>query len=155
MSPEVHRLLVAAGVDFTVHRHAPVVSYEEAKAALPFDPATMVKGLAFRAADGRYAIVAMQAAHRADYKRIADALGIRRADLRMATAEEISADLDMQAGGVVPVPVNDAIVLLDRAVLDLDVIICGTGRDDATLEIAGPDLVRVAAGTIGDFARAP
>src|SRR5689334_20250394 len=98
MSSEVHRLLAASGVDFTVHWHEPVVSYEEAKGALPFDPAAMVKGLAFRAADGRYAIVAMRAAHRADYKRIADALGIRRADLRMATAEEISADLDMQAG---------------------------------------------------------
>jgi Cys-tRNA(Pro)/Cys-tRNA(Cys) deacylase len=154
MSPEVRRLLVSAGVDFTVHEHEPLVSYEEAKGALPFDPAAMVKGLVFRAPDGRYAIVALRAAHRADYKRIAGALGIRRAELRMATADEIGADLDMQAGGVVPVPVNGALVLLDRAVLDLDVIICGSGRNDATLEIAGPDLVRVAAGTVGEFARA-
>ena len=153
MSPEVRRILERGAASFKVHRHAPLISYEDARSALPFDPARMVKGLAFRAPDGRYAIVALRAADRADYKRIADALGIRRADLRMATAEEIAADLDMQVGGIVPVPVNSAHVLIDRAVLDLDVIVCGSGRNDATLELATRELLRVAAGTVGDFAK--
>jgi Cys-tRNA(Pro)/Cys-tRNA(Cys) deacylase len=153
VSPEIERLLAGSGAKYTVHRHAPVVSYEDAKAALPFDPAAMVKGLAFRTPDGRYAIVAMRAEDRADYKKIADALGVRRADLRMATAEEIDADLDMQAGGVVPLPVRNAAVLIDRGVLELDVIVCGSGRSDATLEIAGQELLRIAAAQVTDLTK--
>jgi Cys-tRNA(Pro)/Cys-tRNA(Cys) deacylase len=153
MSPEVERVLTEQGVTFKVHHHAPSVSFEDAKALLPFDPALMVKGLAFRLPDGRSAIVAMRAADRADYKKIADALGIRRADLRMATADELSTDLGMQVGGVAPLPVNGAIVLLDRGVLDLNEIICGTGRSDSSLEISRTELERVAAGTVGDFSK--
>ena len=153
MSPEVERILTEHGAAFKVHHHAPSISFEDAKALLPFDPELMVKGLAFRLPDGRCAIVAMRAADRADYKKIADALGIRRADLRMATANELSADLGMQVGGVAPVPVNGATVLIDRGVLDLDVIICGTGRNDSSLEIARSELERVAAGIAGDFSK--
>jgi Cys-tRNA(Pro)/Cys-tRNA(Cys) deacylase len=153
VSPEIQRLLESSGAPFTVHHHAPVVSYEAAKTSLPFDPTAMVKGLAFRLPDGRYAIVAMQAESRADYKKVADALGVRRADLRMATAEEIATDLDMHAGGVVPLPVRDAAVLIDRGVLNLDVVICGSGRNDATLEIARQDLLRIAAAQVEDITR--
>lgn len=155
MSPEVERVLSQHGASFTVHYHAASVSFEDAKTLLPFDPALMVKGLAFRLPDGRYAIVAMRAADRADYKKIADALGIRRADLRMAAADELSAGLGMQMGGVAPLPVNGAIVLLDRGVLNLDVIICGTGRGDSSLEIARSGLERAASATVGDFSKAP
>ncbi len=154
MSPEVHDLLTAAGVPFAVHEHPAIVSFEDAKAVLPFDPDAMVKGLAFRTPDGRYAIVALRAVDRADYKAIADALGIRRADLRLATAEEVEAELGLVPGGVVPLPLRGATVLVDRAVPDLPLVYCGTGRREATLEIAGSALVRAAAGTIGRFAKA-
>jgi len=51
---------------------------------LPFDPGCMVKGLAFKLPNQAYAIVGTRATDRADYKKIADALGIRRTDLRAA-----------------------------------------------------------------------
>jgi prolyl-tRNA editing enzyme YbaK/EbsC (Cys-tRNA(Pro) deacylase) len=44
-------------------------------------------------------------------------------------------------------------VLLDQSILQLDVIICGTGRNDASLEIAARDLVRVAGGDVGNYAK--
>jgi Cys-tRNA(Pro)/Cys-tRNA(Cys) deacylase len=154
MDSEIEAFLAAAGVDYTLHRHAPVVSYAEAKAALPFDPAASVKGLVFRLPDERYAIVAMRGDGRADYKKIADALGVRRSDLKPATEAELARDLAMAPGGVAPLPLRGATVLFDRQTLDLDVVYCGAGRPDLTLEIKRADLVRVADGAVADLTKA-
>jgi Cys-tRNA(Pro)/Cys-tRNA(Cys) deacylase len=153
MSPEIEKFLTATGVTFKVHSHPPIVSFADAKAHLPFNPAAMVKGLAFRLADGTYAIIALRADTRADYKKIADALGIRRADLKAAEADDLFGNLHMAPGGVVPLPINGARVLFDRQVLDIDIIFCGTGRTDATLEIAGNDLFRIAGAKAADIAK--
>jgi Cys-tRNA(Pro)/Cys-tRNA(Cys) deacylase len=148
MSPAIQQFLADHDVAFQLHTHAPTTSFEAAKSNLPFDPNAMVKGLAFRLSDGNYAIVAMRGGDRADYKKIADALGIRRADLRAAAADDLTQDLDMMPGGVVPLPINGAVVLFDRAVLDIDTIYCGTGRTDTTLQIAGATLIRIAGGRV-------
>ena len=153
MSPAVRTFLAARAVTFTAHAHTPIVAFDEAKAIPPFDSNTMVKALAFRLPDARYAIVGLLASDRADYKKIADALGIRRADLKAADAEAIVADLDMAPGGVTPLPINGALVLFDREVLGLEVAFCGSGRADAVLEIAGADLVRIAGGRIANLTK--
>lgn len=153
MSPTVQEFLVAAGVNFEIHSHPPIVSFADAKAILPFDPRAMVKGLAFRISDHGYAIVGMRADGRADYKKIADALGIRRSDLKAAEPDELVSMLHMVPGGVVPLPINGAEVLFDQQVLDLDIIFCGTGRSDATLEIKAHDLVRIAGGKVANLSK--
>lgn len=154
MTPEIEEFLGNAQVPFKVHNHPPIISFADAKATLPFDPAAMVKGLAFRFADGAYAIVGMRADTRADYKKIADALGVRRADLKAAEPADLVRDLHMAPGGVVPLPIGGAKVLFDRQVSGLGTIFCGTGRTDATLEIAAADLVRIAGGQMVDVAKA-
>ena len=80
---------------FNVHDHSPIVSFSDAKSVLPFDPGSMVKGLAFKLPNQAYAIVGMRATDRADYKKIADALGIRRTELRAAEPEELVQTLHM------------------------------------------------------------
>lgn len=120
---------------------------------LPDRTADMVKGLTFARPDGSLAIVALCGADRADYKKIADALGIRRADLRLAEAELVRERLDMEAGGVVPLPVNGARVLVDRRATLLDEIVCGTGRNTATLVIDRDAWLAVADAEIGDYAK--
>jgi Cys-tRNA(Pro)/Cys-tRNA(Cys) deacylase len=154
MSPEVRAFLDAAGVRYAAHRHAPLVSFEEAKTTLSFDPGAMVKGLVFRTPDGGLAIVALRGAHRADYKKIADALSIRRADLRAADPADVGAELGMQLGGIVPLPIGSATILIDAAILDLETIYCGSGRNDLTLELATRDLLRISAGRVGGYAKA-
>jgi len=144
MSPEVKDFLDRAGVLYRVHAHPPRIAFEEHVADPSFDPTEAVKSLAFRLPDARYAIVGLRARSRADYKRIADALGVRRGDLRAATAEELAADLDMQPGGVSPLPLKEAIVLLDIEIVSPGKVYCGSGRNDATIEISGHDLSRVA-----------
>ena len=113
----------------------------------------MVKGLAFKLPNQAYAIVGMRAADRADYKKIADTLSIRRADLRAAAPEKLVQTLHMMPGGVVPLPVNGASVVFDRRVIELGTIYCGSGRTDATLEIGAADLVRIAGSRFTDLTK--
>ena len=153
MRPEVLDFLTITGVNFKVHSHPRVISVEDARAVLPFEPRAMVKGLVFRTPDGSYAIVGMRGADRADYKKIADALGIRRADLTLASPEQLASDLKMQAGGVVPLPIHGAKVLIDRSVEGMGIIFCGAGSNDATLELESADLIRIAQGRTGDFVK--
>jgi Cys-tRNA(Pro)/Cys-tRNA(Cys) deacylase len=153
MSPEVRAFLDAVGVSYRTHEHAPLVSFEDAKTILPFDPGAMVKGLVFRTSSGAFAIVALRGADRADYKKIADALGLRRADLRAADPTDVEAELGMQLGGIVPLPIKGALVLIDQAIAALDTIFCGSGRNDVTLELKVQDLVRIAPDRVGAYAK--
>jgi Cys-tRNA(Pro)/Cys-tRNA(Cys) deacylase len=102
---------------------------------------------------GAYAIVALRGDARADYKKIAAALGVRRDALKMATAEDLARDLDMEPGGVAPLPVLGAAVLFDQQTLDLETIFCGAGRAGATLEIQRAELVRIAGGATADLTK--
>ena len=153
MSPEIQQFLTDQGVRYALHSHAPIVSFTDAIAALPFDPSAMVKGLAFRLPSGAYLIAAMRGGDRADYKKIADAAGVRRADLRAAEADDIVGDLGMVPGGISPLPINGATVMFDEAVAGLATVFCGAGRTDTTLEIAGPDLLRIAGGRVAPLTR--
>jgi Cys-tRNA(Pro)/Cys-tRNA(Cys) deacylase len=153
MSPEVRVFLEAASIPYRIHHHAPLVSFEEAKTVLPFDPNAMVKGLVFRTSGGAFVIVALRGADRADYKKIADALGVRRADLRAADPADVEAELGMQLGGIVPLPIKGARVLIDQSVAALDTIFCGSGRSDVTLELSVQDLLRIAADRVGAYAK--
>ena len=153
MSPEVRDFLESAGIRYRTHSHAPLVSFEEAKAVLPFNSNVMVKGLVFCTPSQAFAIVALRGADRADYKKIADALGVRRIDLRTADPADVAAELGMQLGGIVPLRIGGALVLVDQAVAELGTIYCGSGRNDVTLEISAQDLVRSAAGRVGSYAK--
>lgn len=153
MSPEVRAFLTRSGVVFAVHEHVPVVSFEEGRALLPFDPQAMVKSLVFQLPEGRLVIAALRAADRADYKAIADGLGVRRADLRLATAGEVAAGLGMEPGGITPLPLGGALVLADQAVAAMGTIYCGSGVRTATLEIAAADLLRVGGARLAVLAK--
>jgi Cys-tRNA(Pro)/Cys-tRNA(Cys) deacylase len=153
MSPEVRAFLEAASIPYRAHDHAPLISFEDAKTVLPFDPGSMVKGLVFRTPAGAFAIVALRGADRADYKKISDALGVRRADLRAADPADVEIELGMQLGGIVPLPIKGSVVLIDQAVAALDTIFCGSGRNDVTLELKAQDLVRIAPGRVGFYSK--
>ena len=153
MSPQVREFLVRRGVSFEVVVHAPLISFEDAQRLLPYDPQLMVKGLVFRGQSDRLVIVALRAGDKADYKKIADGLGLRRAELRLADATLVQERLDMEPGGIVPLPLNGAEVLIDSAVIDLPTIVCGTGRNTSTLVIDREAWEQASIGRLGDFAK--
>jgi hypothetical protein len=92
----------------------------------------------------------MPAGMGACYEKIADALGVRRVELK-ASSRMISSAIFTWRGGVVALPINGARVAFDHRVRDIAVVSCGTGR--TTLEIAGDDLVWIAGGEAADVAK--
>lgn len=154
MSPLVQDWLTAHGLAYRLHEHAALKSFEDLSAALNFPAQAMVKTLAFVDPAGRCILAAMPGAAKADYKRISDAAGVSRAQLRAATPDELRDKLATEAGGVGPFALGGSLLLIDRSVAALDRLYCGTGRVGSTLEIDGPAYLAAAGGTVGEFAKA-
>ncbi len=143
--------LEAAGIPFRLHDHAPLRTVAEAEAALPFPVEQMVKAVVFYIKDGPWLLVAVRAADRVDYRKLALALGVKRGALRQPAAPEVEATLGFEVGGVPPLPPDGQVqAVFDRQVLDLDRIYCGSGRRDQTLELRVPDLLRLVQPLVAD-----
>jgi len=151
-------LLRARGVRYQVHRHeaAPTVAEAQARLSFPFEQ--FLKTVAFRLKDGagpvRWVLVALRGQDRVDYRKLAEALGVRRGDFARPTPEEILDGLGLPFGGVGPIPPTDAAhVVFDAAALELGTVYCGVGSDEHTLEIDVRDLVAVTGGLIAPVAQ--
>ncbi len=151
-------LLRARGVRFEVHRHEAAPTVAEAQAKLPFPFEQFLKTVAFRLKDGAdpggWVLVALRGRDRVDYRKLADALGVRRGDLARPSPEEIQDGLGLPFGGVGPIPPTDAArVVFDAAALELGTVYCGVGSDEHTLEIDVRDLVAVTGGLVAPVAQ--
>jgi Cys-tRNA(Pro)/Cys-tRNA(Cys) deacylase len=139
---QIRDTLQSHGVPFTFHTHAPLRTVQDYLGHFPLEQ--MLKTVAFQVKDGPWVLVALRGADQVSYRRLADALGVRRAALAQPSAAEVEAALGVPPGGVSPIPPRpDVRVLFDQAALDLDTVYCGAGRPDRTLEIRLPDLLRV------------
>lgn len=149
-SPE--EMLDAAGVVYVVHPHAPVATVAEIVEALPFPAEQHVKTLAFDA-DGRVALVGLRGSDRLRYGPLARALGVPRDRISPLDPEQVRSELSLEPGGVCPlVDSADVAVVLDHRVLDREVVLCGSGRADATLELRAADLAAISGAAIVDVA---
>jgi prolyl-tRNA editing enzyme YbaK/EbsC (Cys-tRNA(Pro) deacylase) len=141
-------ILADAGVPFRVHEHVPVATVAEIVEALPFPAEEHVKTLAFDA-DGRVVLAALRGSDRLAYGALARAAGVPRDRLKPLPPDRVREELGLEPGGVCPlVDRGRATVLVDERVLDLERAFCGSGRNDATLELAPADLVDVAGATV-------
>lgn len=146
------QILRDAGVEFHVHEHVSVATVAEIVAALPFPAEEHVKTLAFTA-DGRVVLAALRGSDRLQFGRLARALGVGRDRIAPLPPERVREELGLEPGGVCPlVDCEDLTVLVDRQVLDLPRAFCGSGRNDATLELAPADLVTASGATVVDLA---
>lgn len=136
-------LLTARGLPFCVHTHTVSRTVEDAKALLPFPPAQLLKTVAFRVKNGPWLLVACRGADRVDYRRLATAAGVRRADLQQPAPEDVEAALGYVIGGVAPFSPNaETRAIVDAgAATTLDTVFCGIGRNDDILEIGIADLI--------------
>ncbi len=145
-------LLATASVPFAVHEHVPVATVAEIVEALPFPAEQHVKTLAFDVGDG-IALAALRGSDRLQYGKLARALGIRRDRLAPLAPERVREELGLEPGGVCPlVDRDDVPVLVDVRVLELERAFCGSGRNDATLELAPADLVAASRATVAELA---
>ena len=148
--------LTTRGVPITIHEHVVARTVADALERLPFSPDAYLKTVAFRLKAGGWILAALRGADRVDYRALAAALGVGRRDLHQMMPAEVAADLGYPVGGVGPVPSNEQTrTIFDaRAAADLDVVYCGAGRPDRTLEIRLSDLVRACDGLVAPIAQA-
>jgi Cys-tRNA(Pro)/Cys-tRNA(Cys) deacylase len=98
---------------------------------------------------GDWVLAAVRGPDRIHYKALADALGVRRTDLRAIGPEEVELGLGFEVGGVGPFPIRpDLRVLFDLGVAQLERVVCGSGRNTVTVEIAAQDLIALGDGAV-------
>jgi Cys-tRNA(Pro)/Cys-tRNA(Cys) deacylase len=140
-------ILRDAGIPFVLHEHEPVATVAEILDALPFPAEQHVKTLAF-AADGQLVLAALRGSDRLQFGRLARAVGVARDRITPLPPERVEAELRLQPGGVCPISDAAATVVVDDRVVSLPRAFCGSGRNDATLELAPADLVRASGGRV-------
>jgi len=151
MARTPEQILHDAGVPFRVHEHVPVATVAEIVDALPFPAEEHVKTLAFDA-DGRIVLAALRGSDRLAYGALARAAGVPRDRLRPLPPDRVREELAFEPGGVCPLA-EGAVVIVDRHVLALDRAFCGSGRNDATIELSPADLVATADATVTELAQ--
>ena len=133
--PVASRTLTAAGLPYRLHRH-PAARNQDELHLTGLDLDSAAKTLAFSLPDGTVVLAAIPGRARLRYGNLAKALAVPRASLRPATASALGA-LHMTAGGVTPVCEDPSVrLVVDRPVLSLEVIYCGSGDPDASIELS-------------------
>ena len=145
-------ILRDAGIAFALHEHAPVATVAEILHALPFPAEEHVKTLAFTA-DGGVVLAGLRGSDRLQFGKLARALGVARDRIEPLAPERVREELELEPGGVCPLVDHPGVtVLIDRRTLDLPRVFCGSGRNDATLELAPADLVAASRARVTELA---
>lgn len=145
MDERIEALLKLRGVAYRVHEHEVVRTVAEAAERLPFPVERFLKTIVFRTRDGRWLLAALRGLDRLDYRALAQAADVKRADLLQPSAAEVQDALGYESGGICPIPPrDDATAYVDEAALALGNVYCGSGRIGSTLEIPVDELVRAA-----------
>ena len=155
-------VIVRAGVAHTVHEYTPPERHgrdrdrrptygADAAAALGVDPRRIHKTLA-ATVDGQLVLAVVPVDRELDLKRLADAVGGRRAEMAdPAAAQRATGSV---VGGISPLGSRRALpVIVDADALDLESIFVSAGRRGLQVELAAADLVRLAGATVARIAR--
>lgn len=140
----ITKILKEKGVTFTIHEHKSVMTMQDVEGKLPFPKEKLLKTLVFKIRNSFWILVVVRGRDKVNYRELARAFGVNRSALLRPSAEEIKSELSFQIGGICPIPVNDNIkVVFDDSILDMDVVYCGVGRNDRSLEIRFQDLLQI------------
>jgi len=147
-------LLQSQPAPYTLHEHQPSRTFADAEDYLSFPLERLVKTIAFRTHSGTWVLAALRGQDRVDYRKLAAALGLKRSDLFSLSPQEVLDTFGVEPGCVSPLlQAPPAQVLFDTRIPTGTSIFCGIARNDRTLEIALPDLVRLANGLVVDIAK--
>jgi Cys-tRNA(Pro)/Cys-tRNA(Cys) deacylase len=145
MTPAI-RLLKREGVAFTEHPydHDPAAESfgEEAAQKLGIDPGRVYKTLVCQAEGVGLLLVLVPAAARLDLKKLAKALGVKKADLADPGVAERTTGYVL--GGISPLGGRKALpVLVDESITGHETVFVSAGRRGLQVELAPADLVRL------------
>lgn len=146
---KVIELLQKSGFAYTIHEHEPVTTILEAHQKVPHLTHNLLKTIVFRIKDADWILAAVTGDVRVHYKKLADAMDVKRKDLRSISPEQVESDLGFELGGVGPFPVREDIrVVFDATLADLGNVFCGSGRNTHTIEIKSADLIELSHGRV-------
>jgi prolyl-tRNA editing enzyme YbaK/EbsC (Cys-tRNA(Pro) deacylase) len=129
----------------------PTPTVPDAAAALGVTNQQILKSLLFTAPDGYVVLAIACGSTRVDPARLADVVGA--ASLRLASPAMVFDRTGYPAGGIPPVGHATIIdVVIDRAVMDIDVAFAGGGDVDLLLRITPQEIVRVTGARVADIA---
>jgi Cys-tRNA(Pro) deacylase len=140
--PPVAQALTALQIPYRVFTHSGLVnSLEQAAAERGQQPEQVVRSLLFRLGEGDFAMVLMAGPAQVSWKALRKYFGQSR--LTTATEEEVLAVTGYTRGAVAPFGLRQPVrVLIDRGVLQQEVISLGSGVRGAAIILSTTDLLR-------------
>lgn len=135
------------GLRFTVTRHGPVRSLEEAAAARGIDPHQLVKTMVVRVAEGDHRFVLVPGDHEIAWPKLRALLGVNR--ISMPSAEAAREVTGYARGTITPLgSLADLPVIADAEVTGT--ISIGGGAHGVALTVDAGELVRALGATVAD-----
>jgi len=150
----VLQLLEKSGATYRMHCHEPVTTIEAARRKVPHLTHNLLKTIVFRIKDTAWILAAVNGDARIHYKKLADAVGVKRKALRSISPDLVESELGFEIGGVGPFPVRpDIRVVFDQSVGKTGNVFCGSGRNTRTVEMDIADLVALTGGSVHSLCR--
>lgn len=147
----VTTLLADKGVAFDVidiplsDDKKPIRNLEELLVSKGLDPASVVRSVVFKAASGRFCLLAAAGSGRADWAVLRKHLNERKC--RMAEYAEVSEATGYVVGAVPPIALPEGLtVLMDESVQHYETVVIGSGVLGYALSLKGLDLLTLLAG---------
>jgi prolyl-tRNA editing enzyme YbaK/EbsC (Cys-tRNA(Pro) deacylase) len=145
------RHLEAIGIPFEVVEHEQAFGAAPEASAAGIRPENAAKSVLLHDGEG-YRLVVVQASDRVDLGKVRDLLEISRAQLRLVTEDEMSADLpDFELGAIPPLgELLPAPEIVDRRLLDHDRVLCNGGDHTHSVLLDPNDIVRASGAQVAD-----
>ncbi len=145
MEAKLYADLQALTIPYDVVEHPAVFTVEESRAVDGDIPGAHTKNLFLKDAGGRFWLVTVPAALRADLKALPAAMGAKR--VSFGKGEDMERLIGVTPGSVTPLgAIADAdgavTIVLDATLAAADRVNCHPLRNTATLGLSGADLVR-------------
>ena len=145
METELYADLQALNISYDVVEHPAVFTVEESRAVDGDIPGAHTKNLFLKDAGGRFWLVTVPAALRADLKALPAVMGAKR--VSFGKGEDMERLIGVTPGSVTPLgAIADAdgavTIVLDAALAAAERVNCHPLRNTATLGLSGADLVR-------------
>jgi Cys-tRNA(Pro)/Cys-tRNA(Cys) deacylase len=145
----VIEMLEQSGAAFRIHEHQPVTTMDEANEKVPHLTRNLLKTVVFRIKHADWILAAVKGSDRIHYKKLADAVGVKRTDLRSIAPDQVESGLGFEVGGVGPFKVRkDIRVVFDDTLRCVGTVFCGSGKNTRTVEIRISDLMRLSGGRV-------
>jgi Cys-tRNA(Pro)/Cys-tRNA(Cys) deacylase len=140
---KIINILDKNNIKYKVHTHEEIRRVKEAKGKVDFDIDKCFKTLAFEYNE-KFIFIALLAEDKLKYSKLCSKFNIKRSDLKKADSEKLEKEYGYESGGIAPMSISkDIIVIFDEKIKVKDIIFCGSGKRNKTIEISAKDIIKL------------